>query len=496
MRSLQGNIIANYLGQSAAVLIGFVVVPLYIRLIGVDGYGIVGFLVSLQAILGVLDLGLGLTANREVGRLLNERQGIADLIHTLEWVYGVVGAVIILGVFVSSSFLATSWISSRALPDSTIRLCVIVAGIIIGLRWPLTLYNGVMRGAEQQVLLNTLAAFFTLLRASLALAGMSWVSATVEMYYSTQLLVSVIEIFVFRFYCRRGLALIGVRGAFSWPLLKNVWGFSWRLAGISLCAVLLKQIDRVLIARLLTLSDLGFYTVATVLGVGLSKVYTPVQTAVFPRINRLLAVNDEAELAAVFHRACQLVSVITAPFAGLCVFYAQEILLLWTGDPAVAANAAMPLRVYALAMWLNSMMSIPYMLQVAKGMTWLPLRTNVIGLCLLGPAIGLFVRWLGLPGAALGWLAYNVFYVAVVPNIMFKYILAKERASWYWHDNLGVMACGLVAFGFWRAAHAPIGGSGALLLSAGAALVTYSGLILLCYPLLRKLIFCKIKQII
>lgn len=66
--SLQKNIAANYVSQIYVTLIGIVMLPVYIKYMGAEAYGLVGFFSMLQAWFSLLDLGLTPTIGRETAR--------------------------------------------------------------------------------------------------------------------------------------------------------------------------------------------------------------------------------------------------------------------------------------------------------------------------------------------------------------------------------------------------------------------------------------------
>ena len=59
-------------------LMSFAFVPLYIRFMGMEGYGLIGVFTTMLAIFALLDLGLGLTVNRELARLSADDTRRAD----------------------------------------------------------------------------------------------------------------------------------------------------------------------------------------------------------------------------------------------------------------------------------------------------------------------------------------------------------------------------------------------------------------------------------
>ena len=68
MSSLKINILANFAGQAWSGLLTLALVPVYIKFLGIEAYGLIGFYAMLQGMLVVLDFGLGQTLNRELAR--------------------------------------------------------------------------------------------------------------------------------------------------------------------------------------------------------------------------------------------------------------------------------------------------------------------------------------------------------------------------------------------------------------------------------------------
>ena len=75
--SLQKNILANYASQSYVTVIGIVILPLYIKYMGAEAYGLVGFFAMLQMWFNLLDMGLTPTIARETARF---RGGAMDIL--------------------------------------------------------------------------------------------------------------------------------------------------------------------------------------------------------------------------------------------------------------------------------------------------------------------------------------------------------------------------------------------------------------------------------
>ena len=107
--SLRQNILSNFAGQGWAFIVGMVAVPFYIRFIGVEGYGLVGFYGALRAILNsFLDFGLTATINREIARYSASPTKVGqtrDLVRTFEIAYWLIGLALGMVIILSASLM-------------------------------------------------------------------------------------------------------------------------------------------------------------------------------------------------------------------------------------------------------------------------------------------------------------------------------------------------------------------------------------------------------
>jgi O-antigen/teichoic acid export membrane protein len=451
MSLLKRNIFANVGGQAAAVVIGFITVPLYVKFLGTAGFGLVSFLLALQALTAILDFGLSTTANREVSRYLAQDRAEEDrrtLVRTLEVFYYGTGVVIFVMFAAAAPWLSTNWFQTTEFDARTLRTCLLIAGASIAVRWPTALYQGILRGSEQQVALNLVTTLAALVRGVGTILVLLFVTRTVVAFYWWQLVFSAIEIAV----CVAAVSLgnagfSGRGGRFEWPVLQAVWRFSTRVGGLSLLAVVLKQVDKLLISKVLPLSHLGFYNAANMGSNGITKVAQPIQTAVFPRLTQLYERQDWVGLARTFHNCCAITAFVAVPCAAVLLFFPADVLWLWTRNAELTAHASPALSILAGAMMLNSMMSVPFSLQLAAGLTMLPLVTNGIALVVMAPMIFLLTRTYGLTGAAYAWLIGNALYYIIVPPIMFRRVLKGHYQAWIIRDTLPFLAVGVGAFG-------------------------------------------------
>src|SRR2546421_3300096 len=113
MSSVARNVAANLLAKIWAVLMSLAVVPVYIRALGMEAYGLLGFFLSLTAIFAVLDLGLGNSLNRQLAQYSvqpGSEQQTRDLLRTLESIYWLVGIVAGAATALLAPLIAAHWL--------------------------------------------------------------------------------------------------------------------------------------------------------------------------------------------------------------------------------------------------------------------------------------------------------------------------------------------------------------------------------------------------
>jgi O-antigen/teichoic acid export membrane protein len=79
MTSLKYNIVASYASQIYVIAIGILLLPEYVKLMGAEAYGLVGFYAIMQAWFMLLELGLTPTMLRETARFRGGSTGAITL---------------------------------------------------------------------------------------------------------------------------------------------------------------------------------------------------------------------------------------------------------------------------------------------------------------------------------------------------------------------------------------------------------------------------------
>ena len=447
---IKRNLIANFLGQGWTALMGLAFIPVYIKYLGIEAYGLIGIFAVLQAWLTLLDVGMTPTLGREMARFTGgatTAQELRDLLRSIEVLTFALVAVVALVATISSHWIATNWLNPENLSREVVAQAFVVMGLAVALKFAEGIYRSSLVGLQRQVLFNAINATVVTVRAVGAVAVLIYISPTIQSFFLWQAAVSVAAVAVLALATYQVIPRTHMRARFSISALRQVWRFAAGMVGITFLALLLTQVDKIMLSKMLSLEQFGFYVLAAAVASGLFALVSPITQAFYPRFCEFVASNDVVGLSRSYHDAAQLVSVVAGSLAIVLIVYPEIFLGLWTQDSHVTAQVAPLLSLLMLGNLFNCMMWVPYQAQLAYGWTGLAIRINIVAVLIVIPAILVTVPKFGAIAAAWVWVFLNVGYIAVGQLLMFRKILAREQAPWFLKDLLApLMSSALAAF--------------------------------------------------
>lgn len=447
MNLLKKNVLANFGGKAWSGLIQMVFVPLYIKFLGMEAFGLIGFFLMLQGLLSLFDLGLSTTLNRELAcRSANVNvQETRDLVRSMEWIYWSIAIVIAVGIILVAPWVARSWVNAKGLPAQSVQHAIVLMGLVIAVQWPFSLYSSGLMGLQKQVLLNIIRVSMSTIQAVGAVLVLWFISQSIEAYFIWQIAIVGIQTVLTGYFLRLSLPKSVVMPIFNWNLLRQHWRFAAGITGIAAVAIVLTQTDKVILSKLLPLDQFGYYMLAFTLASALTFLVIPISTALFPILSELYVAGKTEELSRSYHNGCQVVSLFVFPAGVLFALFPQEILMLWTRDPRIVENAYLLLSLFAVGTLLNTVTTIPYMLQLAYGWTSLAFYKNIIAIIILIPLLCLLIHCLGAIGGAITWVLLNAGYILFEIPIMHRRIIRCEMRQWYFIDvGLPALCCFII----------------------------------------------------
>lgn len=140
---------------------GLVFIPVYIKYLGVEAYGLIGLFAVFQASLVLLDMGITPMLNREMARFSagqHTMQYIRDLLRSVEWIALGIAIFIAAGIWASSTWLASDWLRVDEFPLGVVSQSLSIMGVVIALRFVEGIYRSSLIGLQRQVLYSGINA--------------------------------------------------------------------------------------------------------------------------------------------------------------------------------------------------------------------------------------------------------------------------------------------------------------------------------------------------
>lgn len=438
MPPIKKNIVANYFGQGWSGFMAVAFIPLYIKYLGVEAYGLIGLFAVIQALVMVLDMGMGPILNREMARYTNGEyspQAIRTLLRSLEIICYSLAMLIVVVVWLFSHYVAEELLRVEHIPFAEVEHALTLIALVAALRLCEGIYRGSLYGLECQVWYNFTYSFFSTLRYVGALGVLAWLSASIEAFFIWQAAISILTIIVLSMRVYQSLPQVSSHARFSQGSLTKVWKFARGMMGIAFLTMLFLQLDKALLSGLVSLKDLGYYALASTAANIMFMIVVPVTQAIYPQLVKFSSHEDPSKIHAIYYKTTQLVTVLTASASMLLCFFSGGMIFMWSGNQDLVLNTAPILSILVIGSFLNGLSYLPYQLQISHGWTSLTLKLNIFVVLVSIPSILAIVPIYGVKGAAWVWVVMNAVYLLSASYLTHRKLLLDHKWSWYFSDT-------------------------------------------------------------
>ena len=283
------NILANFGGKLWTAGMAVVFVPIYIRILGAEAYGLVGFFVSLQLILSLMEMGLGTTATKEMARLSGSPDSEAivqmrNLLRTLEFIYFGLGIIVVVMVFVSAGPLSAHWFKPATLSAREIEHAIVIMGFVIGIRMPFSLYSGALNGLQHQVVLNVITVASVTVKHLGAVIALLFISKDITIFFLWNLFAELLQTALTGYALQKRLPPSSEKAHFQFEQIKGIWRFAAGMTGVAITNVVLSQADKLFVSKVFSLETFGYYSAMWTIAGGLFFFSYPIAIAAFPTL--------------------------------------------------------------------------------------------------------------------------------------------------------------------------------------------------------------------
>lgn len=438
------NVVSNYVGQIYIAIIGIIVVPIYLAMLGNAGFGLVSFFTLLQTILIVLDLGISATLSREVATL-KSRPGYFSIFSKIFKIvivfFGILSLLIVFGFNSITDFITTKWLNIDGLNANSVNYSLSVMGGVVSLRWCGGPLKSIILGCEKQILYNVINVIAATLRFAIVIPVMSYFGKDIRVFFTYQLFAAIAEFLMFLLaflYCYKGLKVSNNKKEKEnkkkyynfFEETRRVGHFSFGIALSSVVWIAISQSDKIILSKYLSISDYGAFSAAVTIASGILILSTPVSQALLPRMSSLFTSGDTDELYKIYSLSTKIIISILVPISLVMAFNAKKVMFIWTGNNSLALMSYDILIYYVLGNLFFAIAAFPYYLQYAYGNLKLHLYGNMAFLIIIIPSLIIGIKIFGVKGAGIVWLVQNLIFMMLWSWIVHSHFIKNKRVSW------------------------------------------------------------------
>jgi O-antigen/teichoic acid export membrane protein len=450
------NTYANFGGGIVKRLIPIVLVPLQINLLGEEAFGLLGIYALFGSLAIILDFGLSITARKEVARIQADSnlttQDLRNLVRTFELPYWCIGILMGISVFFSANWLADNWINAPGLASDTVIFAILASGFLLVVRWPVSLYRGILYGMQRQVEVNILSASIDILGGIGSVIVLLLVP-DIRVFFVWQLLMDAIEIggyFLLSWRAVGGRA--GGKPRFRPVIFKQTWRYALGVNLSSFLTTIFSRMDGLILSRFVLINYFGYYSIAQRAPSLTGLFSNAILPATSPIMTALYEKRDLDGLRHIYQRQTRWLAFLSVGFSFPLAAFAYQILRIWTQNERVAEATALALSIISVASALEIISNSVNQLSLFTGFTRPPIVVSivegsivVVGTLTLAPA-------LGVNGAALAFGLSRIARFVLMPLLTHRQVLEKEASAWF-SDVAPVFLAGLICFGGGKLVH-------------------------------------------
>lgn len=384
--SIAKNTSYNFVGALIPLAISIVTIPIYLKLVGIERYGVLSISWIFLGYFGLFDLGLGRATTQRIAVLKSApAQQSSDTFWTalcLNIAIGVIGACALwaaTAAFFGYGFKLDAQLRAEAVESLPLLALSVPVATITGV------LTGALQGRERFASVNLVSTLSTAAFQILPLLLVMMVGPRLIWVLSAAVMTRIIAALILWYRCRNEF-LADTKPVFNRAEVKSLLKFGGWVTVTSMCAPLLVMVDRVFIGGLIGAQAVATYSIAIQLAQRMTMLAQALTGATYPRLAGL----DRAAADSLSIRSTETLVVILTPSAIIAIFLCGPFLRLWLGSNFDPLSVPIS-QLMIMGFWINSLAFVPFVRLQAVG------RPDLVSYALMAQLpIYLGLLWLGM----------------------------------------------------------------------------------------------------
>lgn len=401
-RSFARNTVYNLIGQGAPLLVAVFAIPILLKGLGTDRFGILTLSWMFIGYFSIFDLGLGRALTQLVAeRIGTEREGDVPTLfwtaHTIMLMLGTVGA-IIAGAISSPLVHSVLKVPPQIIDEAVYSFYILSALIPVVI---LTAgFRGVLEAYHHFGLINAVRVPMGVFTFGGPLIVLPWSNHLGPAIFSLAV-VRVCVMYAYYRCCMKVLPSLSERITIEKDYVRPLLGFGGWMTVSNVISPIMVSMDRFVIGAVLSTTAVAYYATPYELVTKLLIIPSALVCILFPAFATTYQTNPEKALH-YYSRSIKCIFLILLPFVLAFVIFAREGLSLWVGSE-FALHSFRVLQWLAIGVLINSVALVPFSFVQGIGRPDLTSKLHLLELPLYLVILGVLLKEKGIVGAAVAW---------------------------------------------------------------------------------------------
>lgn len=443
-RVLAHSVIWNFIGMAVPVLIALAAIPLLIKGMGEERFGLLSIIWMGVGYFSLFDLGLG----RALTKLIAERLGLSrfDGLDSLIWtalamllLMGSIGGTVVL---LLSHTLVTKLLNiNQALQAEAIAsFCILAAGL------PVVIVSTALVG-----ILQAHQRFATITKIRLPLGILTFVGPLITLHFTPNLSWATATLLLSRLLALLAfsIAAASIRPELRIPSLPrrdhmvHLLSFGGWLTVSNIVGPLMTYLDRFLVGALLSMTAVTYYVTPYEVLSRAQMLPQSIMAVVFPAMATAFA-GDRQRLVHIYTSSTQALVGSMLPVTAGFFLLAPDLLDLWLGEDFRISST--PVMQWLAVGWMVNVFALqPLTALQSTGRPDLVAKTHLAELFPYLLLLWLFTSSFGIAGAAATWAMRALFDTVILNEIAGKMIPELQSAVMHTRISLVAVLIGFVS---------------------------------------------------
>lgn len=400
---LTKNALYNIFSQITPILIGILTIPILIKQLGTEVFGVLTIAWMVIGFFSIFDLGIGraITVFCSDRLVTKEQSEIPEILWTALSILAVFGILTSITILLTADQIVLRLFNvSKLLREETIEVVMILAVTI-----PLLICSGCM--------LNFLASYqkFNLISIVRTVIGsITFIGPLIVLSFTNSLtlicfslaLAKLIEFLIYAYLCTKVNSNIWSARKISKFYIGPLLSYGGWMTVSNIVGALMNYADRFFVAAILTTAAVAYYVTPSDLIVRFMIVPGAIVGVLFPAFCAAYK-RDKENIIYLFNRGIKFTIILVFPVIIIVTTLSREFLSLWLGED-FAIHSTLPLQYIAIGGLANSISYIPFAIIQAAGRPDLTGKLHLLEFSVFVIVVYFLIRNFGIEGAAIGWM--------------------------------------------------------------------------------------------